>query len=153
MKKRTIAILGVLCGILLTLTFAVTRVDNRNMGLEYPVAKYSTTQLSFAVGDANAASTTLSNVNGLIERIDVITSDANTTGDNFSVSIADEDGTELVAFSTISMDSAARTMYVSTSDSADFNSVPVNGDLVVTVDPNSEPNDAALTVDFNFFVE
>jgi hypothetical protein len=145
--------LGIALGLCVTAIVAVTKVDNRYMGDQYPIAKYSTTQLSFAVGDANAASTTLYNINGMLERIDVITSDANTTGDNFSVSIADEGGTELVAFSTISMDSAARTLYLSTSDETDFNSVPVNGNLVITVDPNGEPNDAALTVDINVFLQ
>lgn len=145
--------LGILLGLCATAIVAVTSVDNRHLDMRYPIAKYSTTQLSFAVGDANAASTTLYNLNGVIERIDIINSDANTTGEHCDVSIADEDGTVLGTFSTISMDSAARTMKLATSDSTDFNAIPVNGDLVINVDPNGGSSGVVFTVDFNVYLE
>jgi len=153
MSRKIIAILGIVAGVALTLVLAATKVDNRHLDMRYPVAKYSATQMTRVAGDANAVSTTLYNINGLIERIDIVSSDANTTGQTYTVALADEDGTALASFATISMDSAVRTMKLATSDSTDFNAVPSNGDIVVTVTGSSAPTGVTWTVNLNIFVE
>lgn len=131
-------------------TLFLLAADQRNTGLQYPVAKYSTTQLSWVASDANDKSTTLYNLNGTIERMDIVISDANVTK-NATFSFADAGGTALVSW-TADMNSAQRLLKLATSDSTDFNALPVCGNLVATVDPNTGPVGVTWTVDFNIYV-
>jgi len=145
--------LGIVLGLCVTALMAVSSVDNRHLDMRYPVGKYSATQMSLVAADANDVRTLIANVNGLIERIDITSSDANTTGATYVVTLEDEDGMDLASFTAISMDSAIATMKLATSDSTDFNAVPCAGDIVITVNPTSGPTGVTWTVDINIFVE
>lgn len=152
MRKYGITI-ALLLGIATALLLGVTATDNRHLDMRYPVGKYSATQMSLVAADANDVRTLIANVNGLIERIDITSSDANTTGATYVVTLEDEDGMDLASFTAISMDSAIATMKLATSDSTDFNAVPCAGDIVITVNPTSGPSGVTWTVDINIFVE
>jgi hypothetical protein len=152
MKKHWISA-AVLFGMALALALGVTASDNRHLDMRFPVAKYSATQMSLVAADANDVTTTIANLNGLIERIDIISSDANTTGQTYSVALEDEDGTDLASFTSISMDSAVATMKLATSDATDFNAVPSAGDVVITVNPSSGPTGVTWTIQLHIFVE
>lgn len=145
-------VIGFIIALSLVVLLAAAKVDNRQY-LGFPVAKYSTTQLSWVAGDANSASTTLYNVNGTIERIDIIVSDANNApNNNCTITFADEGGTTLKAFTAFPTTPAARTIELATSDSTQFDAIPSCGNVVVTVDPNGAPGGAGWLVDFNIYV-
>lgn len=146
MKKLGI---GLILGMFVSLLLAVTAVDSRDS--RFPVAKYSTTQLSWVASDANDKSSTIANLNGTIERIDIVVSDGNVT-QNATVSFADEGGTALASF-TVDMNSVQRLLKLATSDSTDFNAIPCCGNLVVTVDPSNGPTGVTWTVDVSVYVE
>lgn len=144
---RKLAI-GIVVVALVSLLFAATKTDNRQY-LGFPIAKYAATQLSFAPGDANVAATTLYNLNGLVERIDIIISDGN-NADNAVVTYT-ENGTTMGTFS-VSMDSSQRIVKRATSDSTDFDAIPACGNLVFSIDPNGGPGGVTMTVDFDVYV-
>jgi hypothetical protein len=150
MKKY---IIGFMLALSLFLFIAAT-TDHRNWDDRYPVAKISISQLSWVSGDANSASTTLSNINGMIERIDIVVSDSNQAPANVcTVLLEDDEGTDLAYFANVPMTPATRTMKLATSDSTDFDAIPCCGNIVVTVDPNVGPTGVMWTFDMVIFVE
>jgi hypothetical protein len=151
-NMRKLITVTFIAGIFTALLLAATRTDNRNSGDQYPIAKYSATQMSLVASDANDVTTTIYNVNGLLERIDIIVSDSNQSpAGDCTVTLEDEGGTVLKSFETILMTPAARTIKLAPTD---FDPIPLCGDVVVTVDPNTTgPTGVTWTFDLNIFVQ
>lgn len=148
MKKY---VLGLILGLCFSFVLAATVIDTRHYDARYPVAKYSSTQLTWANRDANDKSTTLANINGFIERVDIIVNDGN-DANMAAIHLEDGGGTDLTGAWTLSMTTAARVLKLATSDSTDFNAIPSCGNLVIKVDPNQGPDGITWTVDFNIYV-
>lgn len=149
---------GFLMGICLLLLMAF--VDKRNQSPRYPVAKYSTTELSWATGDANAASTTLYNLNGIIERIDFTFGDACDTPPNYAtvslIETISSNNYTLCYFTDLSSYAGAfahqRYTKLATSDATDFDAIPFNGNLLIQVDPNVGPTGSTFTATIDIYM-
>jgi len=110
-------------------------------------------QVSWATGAGHAAKTaTAYNVNMLVERIDVLISSV-TANPTVDVSFADGNGVVIIdATNFTTLADGTKHMKLATKATADFDAVPINGDITVTVDPSADPGGAAqtLTVDVIF---
>ena len=128
--------------------------DNRVLGSGKPIAKIQFDQVSWLTGVGHAAKTTLkNNINMLVERVDVLIS-AVTANPTVAITFANEnsvtviDGTNFAALA----DGTNHTL-LSTKATADFDAVPLNGNITCTVDPSADAGGSAqtLTVDIIFY--
>lgn len=131
-------------------------LDRRIDGPQFSVARFEFARQSWATGAGDAAKTaTLSNINGTIRRIDVLISSVS-ANPTVNVSITDHNGVSLVSFSSL----ADGTKHIKLAEShkssqdADFNPLPVNGTLTVSIDPSADAGgtDQNLTVDVIIYV-
>ena len=131
-----------LCCLLVAVALGAT-VDERNDGMR-PIGKLQFTQQSWASGETAAATVSMNNANMLIERMDVIVSDA-TNGITFTVTITDENSSQIL--SEASLAENASNVLLATKSTADFDAVPVNNTLTATITPSGDPGASGVTVD------
>jgi len=122
-------------------------IDLRSQGSASPIAKYQFDQVSWATGDGHAAKTAVrKGVNMLIERVDVLISSV-TANPTVTITWADEnsivilDGTNFA-----SLADGTNHLLLSTKSTADFDAIPVNNDITITVDPSADPGGADQTL-------
>lgn len=108
-------------------------------------------QVSWETGDLHAAQTkTLADIEGIIERIDIIISSV-TDNPTVNLTITDENGCQIVAFTSLA-DGTKHVKYALSKGAtdSDFNPIPVNNTtLTLSVDPSADPGGTGqeLTVD------
>ena len=122
--------------------------DLRHHGARKTNTRKAFSQLSWGATGHAADTATLSNINMLVERVDVIASNA-ANGITFTVNIYDENSVasnEL--FSKSSIPENAQTVYLSTKATPDFPAFPVaDNTLTVSVDPSGDAGAGGVTVD------
>lgn len=142
MKKAILLII-----LVLTLMVCATTLEQRQFGDTFPVARYEFAQQSWATGAGHAsAAPTLANVNGYIERIDVLVSSV-TADPNVDVTLTDHNTCQLASFT--NLDDGTKHVKLATSDATDFDALPVCGTLTATIDPSADAGGTGqtLTVD------
>lgn len=121
-----------------------------------PIARIEFAQASWATGAGHTAQTDSKIVNGTIKRVDVLISSV-TDNPTVNVTITDQNSVEVISLSTL----ADGTKHMKLAEShkatqdADFNPVPVNGTLTVSIDPSADPGGTSqtLTVDVILYME
>jgi len=140
MKK---AVIWLMCCLLVAVALGATK-DDRNDGMR-PIGKLQFTQQSWASGVTDAATTSINNCNMLIERIDVVASNS-TNAITWSVAIADENAADVIP-TISSIPENDTTTKLATKATADFDAIPVNNTLTVTITPSGDPGASGATVD------
>jgi hypothetical protein len=121
--------------------------DMRHYDARFPVALYEVSQLTVTADTSTADSDTI-NVNGIIEQIEVIINDVNSSV-TFTVAIVSADSGTL--FSVASIAENSTTVLKATSDSSDFDAFLAAGVLTVTATPSGDCNDVGATIDINLY--
>ena len=128
--------------------------DFRQLGQAAPIARVGFDQVSWLTSAGHAAKTTTrKGVNMLIERVDVIISSV-TDNPTVTVTFADENGVAIIDPTNFTnLADGTNHIMLATKATADFDMVPVNGNITCTVDPSADPGGAAqeLTVDIIFY--
>jgi len=134
--------------------------DHRALGL--PISKIQFPQLSWTTPDHAPQTTKVNNVNMLVERIDVLISSggaANPTVtitsivDDVSAAVTTSDGLITAALLTTNFTTLADDTHhirSSTAATAEFDAIPISGDVTITVDAVGAPT-ASFTVDIIFY--
>jgi len=143
-----------LIGLLLALmAMGVTISDRRGEGSAFPVSTYQITQQSMPDGDANAVTTTLSNINGIVEQIEVVIN--NNTG-NATATVAITSANSGTLYSQAAIPENATTVYSALSNKgtqdANFNPFLCDGTLTFTITPSGDPGTSGMTVDVILYV-
>jgi len=133
--------------------------DRRHLDARFPIARYEFTQQTFPATATTALTDTLYDVCGTIKAIEILVAE---TEDNitYTVAIADENSAALFSEAAL----ADLTNHWRDSESgkgtqdADFNPIPVNGNLTVTITPSAKPDAASVgdhtaTVDVILYLE
>ena len=138
-------LIGALIGVLILTSFGAN-FDRRERGdTRWPIARYEFAQQSWASGETGALTATVGNANMLIERMDVLISNA-TNAITFTVTIADENSVQVLTFAGL----AENTNHIklATKATPDFDAVPVSDNtLTVTITPSGDPGASGATVD------
>ena len=143
--KRTI--IGLVVGVLIVCALGAN-YDRREQSLRYPIAKYQFTQLSWASGASGALTTTIANVNMLVERVDTVASNS-TNAITYTIAIADENTvSNAELYSEAGLLENAQTVHLATKSTPDFDAFPCSGNtLTVTVTPSGDPGASGSTID------
>ena len=124
--------------------------DLRTLDPAAPIGKLQFQQLSWATGEGHAAQTaTFNGAIMLIERVDVLISSV-TANPTVTITWADENGVViLVGTNFATLADGTNHLFLSTKATADFDAIPVNNDITITVDPSADAGGAGqtLTVD------
>jgi hypothetical protein len=133
-----------------------SKSDQRHLGPSKPVATYQITQQSWATGAGHAAKTTdLANLNGMLERIDIIISSV-TDNPTVDVTLTDSNSCTLVSLTGLADGTKHVKLAYSNKSSpdADFNPIPINDTVTVSIDPSADAGGTAqtLTVDVILYV-
>lgn len=135
-----------LCVCLLVAVSLGATKDDRDDGMR-PIGKLQFTQLDWITGEGHAAQTaSINNSNMLVERIDVIISSV-TGNPTSSVTITDENSCTIATLTGLT--DGTKHVKLATKATADFDAIPVNNTLTISVDPSVDAGGAAqtLTVD------
>jgi len=128
--------------------------DKRHLDKRFKVARYEFAQQSWANGETDALAPVLYDLNGTIKAIEVVVSDA-TNGITVTVALTSENTTAL--YSKASIAENATTWLDSDSSKgtrdADFNPIPVNGNITATITPSGDPGTSGVTVDVILYLE
>lgn len=122
----------------------VTVNDVRHINPRATVGVYQITQQSWSSGESDAKTTTLANLYGKCEQIEVKLND-NTNNVTATVAITTADSGTLFSQAGIAED--ATTVYKATSDATDFDAFLCGGTLTFTITPSGDPGASGLTVD------
>jgi len=139
-KKNYVLILITLLPWFMAAAVYTNSIDNRKNS-SYPIAAFVFDDITQSSGET-AAETTDEPCNLLCERIDVIVSNA-TNSITVDVSITDENGTELVAFTSL----AENTNHVKLASVPDFDAFPAVGTLTASVTPSGDPGASGVTTE------
>ena len=142
MKK---VVIWLMCCLLVAVALGAT-IDERNDGMR-PIGKLQFTQLDWATGEGHAAQTTsINNANMLIERIDVLVSSV-TANPTVAVTITDENSCTIATLTGLT--DGTNHVKLATKATADFDAIPVNNTLTISVDPSADAGGVTqtLTVD------
>jgi hypothetical protein len=137
------------------LAMAATHDDRINP--KYPVARYQFTQQTYTAGGSHAATTdTIQRVSGTIYRIDVLVS-AVSESPTVAITWADQNGVKIIPDSLLaSVSDGTNNIYLAESNKAtqdaNFNPVPHEGNITITVDPSATDADENMTVDVILYV-
>lgn len=108
------------------------------------IEKRTFAQKSWETGEGHAALTAeLANIQGIIKRIDVLISEV-TDNPTVDVTITDENSCTLVTLSTLA--DGTKHVKLATSDSTDFDAIPVCNTLTASIDPSADPGGSAQTL-------
>ena len=123
-------------------------VDRRREGLQFPVAAISFEQGVWAAAESTALEKTLSNLTGTVYAVEVVVSDT-TNSITMTVAIVSANGVSLFSESSISDDDSTwfDAQSSKATPDADFNPIPVVGDLVATLTPSGVPGSGGATID------
>ncbi|KKN19564.1 hypothetical protein LCGC14_0944500 [marine sediment metagenome] len=128
--------------------------DRRNEDARFPVARYEfPTETLPAIG-VTAQTETLGNINGTIEALEIVIADT-TDGVTFTVTITSATGATLFSEASLADNQTHYKVALSNkaTQDADFNPIPVNSTLTVTVTPNASPDAAGNnTVDVQVII-
>ena len=124
-------------------------IDFRARG-NYPVVRYSVDRASWASGEDSAVEMTVTGVNCILKRMQVIASDT-TNSITFTVAITDENGGTVLSIAGISDD--ATTDKNALKATPDFSPVVLANTLTVTVTPSGDPGASGATVDIILYGE
>ena len=138
---------------------AVSSYDRRPNFSRNPVARLAFSQFDWVTGEGHAAENeTFQYVNGTIYRVDVIISSV-TGNPTVTMTLRDQNGIILIPdalFATLADGTSHYFLAESNlvTQDADFNPVPHNGNVILTVDPSADASGEAqtLTVDFIMYV-
>lgn len=119
--------------------------DRRIEGRQFSLARFEFEQQTIPATGTTAQTETLANINGTIVAIEIITSDTE-DGATYTVALTTANGASL--FSKASLADNSNHWLDAVSDTnprdADFNPIPVNGTITVTVTPDKSPDAADL---------
>lgn len=121
--------------------------DKRKDGLQFPVATFSF-KGEWAAAESSALEKTLSNLTGTVYAIEVVVNNPTNTI-TMTVTIKSANGVTLFSENTISDDASTwfdAQSSKSTPD-ADFNPIPVVGDLIATLTPTGVPGSGGATIE------
>jgi hypothetical protein len=129
--------------------------DRRNEGLQFPIASTAFAQLVFPDGASGATLTqtaTLSNINGVIEQIEIVISTFENGSVTSTVTVASEQDATLFTEATLADATThlKQTLSEKGTPDADFNSALVNGTLTLTGVVSADPGTNA-TIDVTVF--
>lgn len=150
MKKY---IIGFMVCVILVLSLGA---DRRHLDGRFPVASSAFTQLVVASGATGAGltqTTTLSNINGVIEQIEIEINTFSNGSETVTVTIASDQDASL--YSEASLDDAQthlkQAVSYTAADGGDFNPAMVDGDLTLTGVLSADPGSSTGTIDVTIF--
>jgi hypothetical protein len=123
--------------------------DKRHRGAGFLVARLEVAQQSWASGETTAATSTLANVNGLVEQIEVVVG-ATTNNITFTVAITTANSGSVYSQAAIADDGTS--IYKATSDSTNFDAFLACGTLTFTITPSGDPGASGATIDVLIYV-
>lgn len=130
--------------------------DRRKDGPQFPVARQAFAQLVYVNGASGATlikTATLSNINGVIEQIEIEIGAA--TDGTLTATVAIASDQDAALFSEASLDDAQthlrQALSKGGSTDADFNPALVNGDLTLTGTIDRDPSTDGVTIDVTIY--
>jgi len=120
--------------------------ENRQSDRRFPVAKYQIGQLSWGATGHAADTDTLANINMMIERVDIIVSNA-ANAITVDLAITDENGAAIITLTGLARNTKHVKLAYDDGGSNDFPPIVVNNTLTVSVDPSGDAGAGGITVD------
>jgi len=126
----------------------MSTIDDRNQGIQYPIARYEASKINCPKG-ATAEVTTTLRVNMTVKTI-VVRAGACDGDITFTVAVRDDNGA--THFSKASIAKNAKTVLLSTKSTQDFPEFCLNGTITVGVTPSGDPvSDAGVDVNVDLY--
>lgn len=126
----------------------MTSDDSRHEGAKFPVARYEFAQGEWASGESGALEKTLYGLTGTIYAIEVVVS-TTTNNITFTVALVSENSAALYSKASIADDGSTWLDSESNkaTQDADFNPIPVVGNVIATLTPSGDPGTSGATCD------
>ena len=131
-------------------------MDRRHLDGRFPVVSHAFAQLVIAEGASGAGLTktaTLSNINGIIEQIEIVVNTFTDGGQSVTVTVASEQNASLYSEASLADATTHLKQAVShkASPDGDFNPALVDGTLTLTGVVSADPGASTGTIDVTIF--